>query len=54
MYEIIIEMEESTELRKYKAKNKNEIIHILSNHLINSIGDYVNINGDCGWDFGKI
>lgn len=56
MYKIIIEidqLENGGELRKYTAKNKDEIIHILSNHLINSVGDYVNIDGDCGWDFGK-
>ncbi len=55
MYKITIEVDNGDGgIREFKAKNKNEIIEILCTHLINSIGDYVNIDGDCGWDFGKI
>jgi|TARA_R110000824_G_scaffold266765_2_gene455787 hypothetical protein len=42
MYEIkIIDNDETVEI--YKAKNKNEIIRILSSHLANCFGDEVQV-----------
>tara|TARA_R110002126_G_scaffold139737_1_gene284558 strand:+ start:2036 stop:2212 length:177 start_codon:yes stop_codon:yes gene_type:complete len=42
MYEIkIIDNDETVEI--YKAKNKNEIIRILSNHLAHCFGDEVQV-----------
>jgi len=52
MYKVTIEIEDD-EIREYTAKNKDEIIHILSDHLIHCFSDYVQIDGVCGWDFNR-
>lgn len=54
MYKITIETDNgSGEIKEISAKNKDEIIHILSDHIIHTLGDYVQINGECGWDFNR-
>ena len=43
MYEIKIIVHDNDDIQTFKAKNKNEIIRILSNHLAYCLGDEVQV-----------